>query len=303
MSLFPKSEWMDRAREWGMEHLPQKGRLFRDESVVGIRDGRLVQVGWGGENRSSLVVLIRFPRVERIERLRDALIADPALDTLPGKAAKRRKVTTQMTSKTSPIRKRRRMPEFTLNESALRWVRQFPISSPKSATVRTWVETLLGAIGRATHPFDGHCERCNAANLRGFVLVDGIPMILCSCQQHLRAEGEMAERSYELQVANHMAGAVLAPAVAVVGAIAWAIMAAVTGEIYAAVAIVTGLVVGRAYRRGAGRVDASGRLMAFTDLKKLAQAVANQIPTNVRLATVAHSKAYRPIRRARGARL
>ena len=135
-------------------------------------------------------------------------------------------------------------------------------SSPKSAKVRTWVETLLGAIGRATPPFDGHCERCNAANLRGFVLVDGIPMILCgSCQQHLRAEGEMAERSYELQDANHMAGAVLALLVAVVGAIACAIMAAVTGEIFAAVAIVTGLVVGRAYRRGAGRVDASGRLI------------------------------------------
>ena len=45
------------------------------------------------------------------------------------------------------------------------------------------------------------------------------------------------------------------------------------------------------------------RIFVFTDLKKLAQAVANQIPTNVRLATVAHSKAYRRIRRVRGARL
>jgi hypothetical protein len=127
MSLFPKSEWTDWAREWGMEHLPQKGRLFRDESVVGVRDGRLVQVSWGGENKASLIVLIRFPRVEGIEGLRDALIADSTLDTLPGKGAKRRKMTIPRTTKTSPIRRRQPLPEFTLDESGLTWARQFPI--------------------------------------------------------------------------------------------------------------------------------------------------------------------------------
>ncbi|HBZ71952.1 MAG TPA: hypothetical protein DEP35_20375 [Deltaproteobacteria bacterium] len=93
MSLFPKSDWTDPVKEWGMEHLPQKGRLFRDERIVGIREDRLVQVGWGGEYRASLIVLIRFPRVEAISRLRDALIADCALDKLPGKGAKRPRTT------------------------------------------------------------------------------------------------------------------------------------------------------------------------------------------------------------------
>jgi Zn-dependent protease with chaperone function len=45
------------------------------------------------------------------------------------------------------------------------------------------------------------------------------------------------------------------------------------------------------------------RLFVLTDLRKLARAVASQLPTGVSLATVAGSKAYRRIRRVRGARL
>jgi len=196
-----------------------------------------------------------------VQRVREALIADPALDALPGKGAKRRKMVRD--DDVRKIRKLRRpLPEFTLGERNLIWAHRFPFASPKSEQVRKWVETLLGAVGRATQPFDGHCEKCNAANVRGFVLVDSIPTILCgSCQQRLLAEGDLAERSYDLQVANHLGGAILGLFAAFAGALVWAVAEIVTGYIYSGLAMAMGLAVARAYRRGAGRIDRLGRVI------------------------------------------
>jgi hypothetical protein len=83
-------------------------------------------------------------------------------------------------------------------------------------------------------------------------------MILCSsCQQHLRAEGEMAERSYDLQDAKHMGGAIRALLVAFGVAVVRAILEVATGHIYGALAIFAGLIVARVYRSAAGCVDTS----------------------------------------------
>jgi hypothetical protein len=260
MSLFPKTEWTDWAAAWGFKHLPQNGWMLRNERMFGVREGRLVEVGWGGENNASLVVRVRFRRVEDVQGVRQGLIADTMLDTLPGKGAKRRKMI--LDGDTSKRRNGRVLPEFTLGDQSLTWARRFPWSSPRPEQLRTWVEALLAAIGRATQPFDGHCERCNAANVRGFVLVDATPMIMCSaCQQHLRTEGDLAERSYEMQDANHLRGTTLGLLAASVGALVWAVLSLVTGKIFAAVAIAIGLGVARAYRRGAGRVDTSGQVI------------------------------------------
>jgi hypothetical protein len=260
MSLFPKTEWKAWAAEWGLQHHPQESWLYRDERVVGMRDGRLVDVSWSGQNKIQLVILVRFPRVESVQRVRDALIADPALDSFPGKGAKRRRMVRD--DDVSKIRKRRPLPEFTLGERNLIWARRFPFASPKPAQVRKWVETLLSAVGRATQPFDGHCEKCHAASVRGFVLVDSIPTILCgTCQQRLLAEGDLAERSYDLQTANHLGGSILGLCAAFVGAVVWAAVEVMTGYIYAALAMAMGLAVARAYRRGAGRIDGLGRVI------------------------------------------
>jgi hypothetical protein len=230
--------------------------------LIGIRDGRLVEVGWGGQNHACLIVLVRFPRVEEVQRVRQALIADAGLDALPGKGANRRRMAREDDARKKSFKRRRVLPEFTLGERSFTWARGFPWSTPKPAQVQIWVEALLSAIGRSTQPFDGHCERCNAANVRGFVLVDEVPMIMCSsCQERLRAEGDLAERTYEMKDANHLAGTILGLLAASAGALAWAILSIASGKIFAAIAMAVGLGVARAYRRGAGRIDASGRVI------------------------------------------
>ncbi len=261
MSLVPKSRWTDWARDWGLQHVPQKGWMYRDERIVGLRDGRIVQVGWGGDKNASLVVLIRFPRVENVQGLRDTLIADPALDAMPGKGAGRRKMA-RASANNNAVRLGA-IPEYTLGERSLVWIRRFAWRAPKPAEQRAWVETLLGAVGRATPKFDGRCESCSTGSVSTYVLVDGVPMMLCgSCRQRMRAEGEMAERAYDMQDASHATGALFALGASFAGAVVWALLEMLTGRIFAALAIGIGALVAWAYRKGAGRVDGVGRVIA-----------------------------------------
>jgi len=99
------------------------------------------------------------------------------------------------------------------------------------------------------------------------VIVDGLPMRMCTdCQQRANAAGELAERAYDMTEANHVVGACLGAFAAIVGATAWAALGALTQREFAAAAIGIGALVAWAYRRGAGRVDATGRVVsaAFT---------------------------------------
>ncbi len=274
MSFLPKNEWLNWARERGLTHYPQKGWLYRTEQVVGLHSGVLVQARWGGEKNACLIVRLRFPRTANLEGLRNALMADPALDALPSRGAGRSKMTIVRSAPNGPRLTGR--PEFTLDETSLVWTRRPGLSGTKPQMVPAWVDALVGAVRRATRGFDGHCEQCVNGSARQFVLVDGVPMMLCgACQQRMRSEGEMAERAYDMSEAQHFQGAAFASVAATLGAVAWAGFAALTDRIFAAAAIGIGALVAWAYRRGAGRLDGAGRLIgaAFT----LASVVLGQV--------------------------
>jgi hypothetical protein len=260
VSFLPKSEWQQWAQEWGLTHSPQKGWLSRTERVVGLYQGVLVQVGWGGEKNASLIVRLRYPRTANVEGLRNALIADSTLDTLPGHGGGRRKMTT---GTFAPTRVHLwKAPEFTIDDTTLGWFRAPGFGGLRSREVRGWVETLVNAVRRATPGFAGRCEQCQTGATRQLVMVDEVPMMLClGCQQRLRSEGEMAERTYEMTEARHLMGGAFAVVAAAVGAIGWAGLAALTSRIIAAAAIGIGALVAWAYRRGAGRLDAVGRII------------------------------------------
>lgn len=256
-----KDKWNDWAAEWGLTHVPEKGVLRRTEGVIGPHGGLLVRIGWGVGRDSLLVTMIRFPKTASSEALRQALIADPTLDALPGKGAARRKM------KVAPDAKQAdalgAIPEFVLTENTLLWRRRIAFAEPKPAEIQSWVDTLCSAIARATPVFEGRCETCGTGSLQQYVLVDGIPMWLCSsCQERLRADGEQADRAYEMSDARHVPGATLALGAAVVGAVGWALVSAPTQRIFSAAAIGIGVLVAFAYRKGAGRVDNAGRLIA-----------------------------------------
>src|SRR5262249_23185960 len=261
MSLFLKNQWQEWAREWGLTHAPQKGLLYRDEHVGGERKGLLIRVGWGPRERPRLIACIRFPRVVDPDRLRRVLIEDATLDALPGRGAARQK--TALESEVPKVLWVGRAPEFVLGDRSLVWRRPFPWSAPKAAQVAAWVDLLIEAVARATPVFDGRCESCGTGLVRQYVLVDGLPMMLCTtCQQRMQSEGDMADRVYEMIEARHAAGATLAFLAAIAGAVVWAAIGAMTQRMFAAAAMGIGALVAWAYRRGAGRVDRTGRLIA-----------------------------------------
>ena len=124
------------------------------------------------------------------------------------------------------------------------------------------MDALIKSIVRSTPGFRGQCETCPAGQVQKFVVVDEQPMMMCTtCQQRLKIEGEMAERAYEMTEAQHLNGALLASGAAIVGGIVWAGVGAFTHRVFAMAAIGIGALVAWAYRRGAGRVDAVGRVI------------------------------------------
>lgn len=260
MSLFLKNQWQQWARQWGATHVPEKGWMHRTERVLGMRNGLLFRVHWGPDEDPGLHVLIRFPSVENVERLRDSLVGDSTLDALPAKGAPRRKM--QMDSgKTQMVRWNAR-PEFLLGPTSLVWRRKYAFKAPKPAQIQAWVDALIESIVRSTPGFRGQCETCPAGQVQKFVVVDEQPMMMCTtCQQRLKIEGEMAERAYEMTEAQHLNGALLASGAAIVGGIVWAGVGALTHRVFAMAAIGIGALVAWAYRRGAGRVDAVGRVI------------------------------------------
>jgi len=258
---FLKSLWNEWAREWGLAHYPETGWMVRNEHVIGERKGLLIRVGWGTQENPGLIVAIRFPCVADLGRLRQTLVDDATLDTLPGKGKARRKMVVEDTGR-KMIRIGER-PEFFLTDTCLLWRRTFAFRTPKAAEIQTWVDTLVSAVAKATPGFNGRCESCATGSARQYVVIDGLPSMICStCLERLKADGEMADRAYEMKEARHLPGATFALLAAVVGAVLWAGIAAITQRIFAMAAIGIGALVAWAYRAGAERVDVAGRVIA-----------------------------------------
>jgi len=261
MLTLMRDRWRTWAKSWALTHHPRRGFYQPTEAVTGARDGLLLRAGWGDQQFPGVTVTIRFPRALDVQRLRDALAEDVSLDALPGKGGARRGIKVVPAIQTSM--RWAKPPEYALTETNLVWRRAFAWGAPRTINLMSWVETLLAAVARATPVFAGRCEGCGVNEVRCHVLVDGMPMLLCTgCQQRTLAEGELAERAYEMTEANHGVGAVLAGLAALVGATGWAAVSAVTQHEFAAAAIGIGALVAWAYRRGAGRVDALGRGVA-----------------------------------------
>jgi hypothetical protein len=261
MSILLKDQWRDWARDWGLAHHPEKGWMRRTEWMAGEHNGLLVRVGWGTEGDPGFVVLIRFPRVGDVDRLRQALIDDETLDALPGKGAARRRIVIESGPKKAV--RLGSVPEFSLTENSLVWRRVFRFSTPKAGQLQSWVDALIVAVTRTTPRFDGRCEVCATGAATRYVLVNEVPMMMCAtCQQRLSAEGEMAERTYEMTEARHLPGLALGLVAALGGAVAWAAIEVLTNRIFAAAAVGIGALVAWTYKRGAGRVDAAGRVIA-----------------------------------------
>lgn len=243
MSLFEPNQWEAWAKQWGLMHHSQRGQLVRNEWMIGAHHGYLLRIEWIGG--MEFYVLVRFPKQADPAALRERLLNDPALATLP------------------------RHPglTFIVEETSLIWQRALPWNKPTVQTLQRWVEQLLTGLAAAVPTFDGRCEQCGSAGA-SFLAVDGIPGYLCGlCQDRLRTEGQLAERRYATQEANYAGGALLGGAAAAAGGGGWALLAIATQRISAleAIGVLEALgiawMVSWAYVKGAGKIDRAGQLI------------------------------------------
>ncbi len=243
--IFERSEWERWAGEWGLKHVPQRGRFIRNESLVGPYKGYLLKIGWSGEYGSLLYVLVRFPKGPEPERLHEQLCREPGLTGL------------------LPMLKRRSAQRFLVNEQRVLWRRLAYWRRPKSETIRGWVERLVDAVAKHAPAFAGRCEQCGSSGVTQYVLYESAPVYFCSsCQERLVSEGTMAERKYQQLDANYLLGTAFGVVGAAIGGLGWAALAVLTKRIYALVAIGIAWLVGWGYYKGAGKIDRAGQLIS-----------------------------------------
>jgi len=253
--------WEKIAREWNGKYYPAKG-MGVEQKVVAPRDGYLATIGTTVRDGTGVAyVAIRFPRGGTWQSLPDAITRDPAVLRALGK-------------KDFPrgLRKRLKVEEGLLwfDRPCLPFFRPNPEQLAKLATA--FLPLLPGHVGR----YDGRCEVCGSVPVPEPVLVNGAPAYVCAgCLQAEQQEEVRAERAYASQDANPALGLLAGAGGALVGGLAWAVLAVLTGRIYSVVAIGIGVLVAYAVKAGMGKVNLLGQ--ALTALLTLGGVFAGQV--------------------------
>jgi hypothetical protein len=223
----------------GLRHYPRQGPWRRKSgSVIGSRDGYVTIVGFNQVQRQAkIVVLLRFRRTEQPEMLKAAVAQSEA----------------------GTIRKQGKLAA--VGNDFIRWEWNYSFTKPKAEDVVQLSNTLRGAIATVVTGFDGHCEKCQRTSVSELTLLDGLPLYICTaCQEAMRAEKNRAAADYESLRANYPNGIALGIGAAILGGVAWGVVAYALNHIFLYGAILIGYFVSRAVLKGTGKVTRAGQI-------------------------------------------
>lgn len=216
--------------------------LYENAKVVGdkgtlisLRDGFLVSAGLGKEESgsSAVMVLFRFPPMEDVSALPDAL-----------KAAKGG------------------FKEVKVDNSSALAVWKYSFGKPKTAEVAEGVTSLLAALKQNAQPYDGRCEMCRGTSVSEITLMNDVPGYYCAgCQEKTRAELGMAAEEYERLETNLPQGLLYGSVAALGGSVVWGGVAYAINYIFLYGAVAIGWVVGWAVHKGIGKINLAGQIM------------------------------------------
>jgi hypothetical protein len=220
----------------GLRHYPQQGPWSKKSgSVMGTRDNYVTAIGFSHSGQAaSLVVLLRFKKLEQPELVKSAL-KDAAIKK--GKLG-------------------------AVGNDFLRWECRYSFSKPKAEEVAKLVEDLRTAIKPMTTAFDGRCEQCASATTQSLTLLNGMPMFICAaCQEKMRHELNQAAEKYEMITPNYPNGLVLGLGAAALGGLAWGLVAYGLNRIFLYGGILIGYLVAAAVLKGTGKVTRFGQII------------------------------------------
>lgn len=236
-----ENEYLQRiASATGLQYYPNQGPWSRKSgSVVGVRDGYVVTIGFNRSgNTAMLVILVRFKKVADAAALKTSLLQSPAFETKkPGKLGE-------------------------AGSDFLRWEWKYSFAKPNAEEVAKLATELCEALKPLAPGFDGRCEHCASASTPALTLMNGMPSYICSgCQQKIHQELDQAAMNYEAIEPNYPNGVVLGTGAALLGGIAWGGVAYAINRIFLYGAIVIGYFVAAGVIKGTKKVTRFGQVL------------------------------------------
>jgi hypothetical protein len=220
----------------GLQHYPQQGPWGRKSgSVVGTRDGYVTAIGFSRDRQGAkVVILLRFKKLEQSDLVKSAV-------------------------KSAAIKKGKLSA---VGNDFLRWEWKYSFTKPKLEEVAKLAEDLRAAIKPVTMGFDGRCEQCASASTPALTLMNGQPTFICAgCQEKVRHELDQAAINYEAIVPNYPNGLALGIGAAVLGGLAWGLVAYAINYIFLYGAILIGYFVAAGVLKGTGKVTRFGQVL------------------------------------------
>jgi hypothetical protein len=224
------------ATQAGLQHYPQQGPWGRKSgSAVGTRDGYVTAIGFSRDRQGAkVVILLRFKKLEQPDLVNSAV-------------------------KSAAIKKGKLSA---VGNNFLRWDWKYSFTKPKAEEVAKLAEDLRAAIKPVTMGFDGRCEQCASASTPALTLMNGLPTFICAgCQEKVRHELNQAAVNYEAITPNYPNGLALGIGAAVLGGVAWGLVAYGINRIFLYGAILIGYFVAGGVLKGTGRVTRFGQVI------------------------------------------
>jgi hypothetical protein len=224
------------ATQAGLQHYPLQGPWARKSgSAMGTRDGYVTVIGFRRDRQgANVVILLRFKNMEQPEQVKSAL-------------------------KTAAIKKGKLAA---VGNNFLRWEWKYSFRKPKAEEVAKLAEDLRTAIKTVTMGFDGRCEQCTSTSTPSLTLMNGLPTFICAgCQEKVRHELNQAAVNYEAITPNYPNGLVLGIGAAVLGGLAWGLVAYAINYIFLYGAILIGYFVAGGVLKGTGKVTRFGQII------------------------------------------
>jgi hypothetical protein len=188
----------------GLRQYAKQGPWGRKSgSAMGARDGYVTAIGFDRtRNEAKLTILVRFKKVENPETIKATLAQSGALS------------------------EKKRGKLAAAGSDSLRWDWKYSFAKPKAEDVAGLANSLVEAIKPIAPGFDGKCEKCRSASTPDLTLLNGVPMYICSsCQQQTHLELDQAAMNYEAITPNYPNGIALGIGAALLGGIAWGLVA------------------------------------------------------------------------------
>jgi hypothetical protein len=224
----------------GLRHYPKQGPWAKKSGcAIGTRDGYVTAIGIDRSGREvKLAILLRFKKSEAPGALNAAVTQHPAV-------AQRKQGTFAAVG-----------PDF------LRWQWKYSFTKPKPEDVAGLTDALRDALKQNTQGFDGKCEKCHSVSTPDLTLQNGVPMYICSsCQQQTQIAQDQAARDYEAITPNYPNGILLGIAAALLGGVAWGLVAYGLNRIFLWGAILIGYAIAWGVVKGTKKVTLFGQVI------------------------------------------